>query len=138
MIRLFDGSTHVMLYQRYRPEMPAVAVSAIMKFLEERSPPPHGICVDVGCGSGQSTPVFALHFEKVVGYDVSDSQVEAARATPDLPKNVSYEVAPAEVLPLPDKSVTLVTGCTSFHWFDLPKFYKVTPTFKIIFGLKVT
>lgn len=35
--------------------------------------------VDIGCGTGQSTTILAPYFEKVTGYDVSESQIDCAR-----------------------------------------------------------
>ena len=50
---------------------------------------PFKVAVDVGCGSGQSTRPLAPHFEKVIGIDVSEAQIAAARQT-DNPSNVEY------------------------------------------------
>lgn len=33
----------------------------------------------LGCGTGQSTFVLAEHFDRVLGVDVSESQIEEAR-----------------------------------------------------------
>lgn len=45
--------------------------------------------VDVGCGSGQNTLLLAKYFEKVVGTDVSEAQIEEAKRAAH-PVNVSY------------------------------------------------
>lgn len=46
--------------------------------------------VDVGCGSGQSTHLFAEHFNKVVGVDVSPDQLSQGREQYKHLTNVSF------------------------------------------------
>lgn len=50
---------------------------------------PHVLVVDLGCGTGQLSRVLAPHFQQVVGIDVSESQLEQARAVPGFP-NITY------------------------------------------------
>ncbi len=45
--------------------------------------------MDLGCGTGQNSRPLTAYFEQVVGIDVSESQVEQARAVPGFP-NLSY------------------------------------------------
>ena len=40
--------------------------------------PPLDMVVDIGCGSGQSTSVFAAHFTKALGVDPSEGQIKFA------------------------------------------------------------
>lgn len=47
------------------------------------------LAVDVGCGTGQNSRLFAPHFKEVVGVDISECQLEEARAVPGYP-NVTY------------------------------------------------
>lgn len=47
------------------------------------------LAVDVGCGSGQGTLFLAERFGKVVGTDISQAQIQEAKAAPS-PPNVSY------------------------------------------------
>ena len=37
------------------------------------------MAVDVGCGTGQATFALADHFKRVVGIDISESQIGEAR-----------------------------------------------------------
>lgn len=60
---------------------------------------------------------------RVIGTDISEPQVAAANAKPNLPSNVSFEVSAGEVLPAEDGEVDLVTVAQALHWFDLPRFY---------------
>ena len=47
------------------------------------------LAVDVGCGPGISTSVFATYFKKVVGLDVSEAAIEVASEQNQF-KNVEY------------------------------------------------
>jgi hypothetical protein len=64
--------------------------------------------------------LLAAHFDKVVGLDPSADQI--ANATPG--DRIEYRCAPAERLPLPDGSASLITAAQAAHWFDLPAFYR--------------
>ena len=101
-------------YARFRPDYPG----QLAEFLAS-AVPDHRLAVDVGCGTGQLTSQLARYFDQVVGLDSSASQI--VNASPD--DRIQYRCAPAEKLPLPDKSVSLVTAAQSAHWFDLPAFY---------------
>uniref|UniRef100_S4RNK8 Zgc:162396 n=1 Tax=Petromyzon marinus TaxID=7757 RepID=S4RNK8_PETMA len=79
------------------------------------------LAVDVGCGSGQGTELLASISTKVLGIDVSPSQIEEAMRAKHL-DNITYIVGPAETLPVDDGSVSLLTAFVSAHWFDLPAF----------------
>lgn len=102
-------------YARFRPEYPP----ALAAFLAGVAPG-HGTAVDVGCGNGQLTHLLAPHFERVIGLDPSADQIANAAAQ----AGVEYRCAPAEHLPLPDASASLVTAAQAAHWFDLPAFYR--------------
>lgn len=104
-------------YARFRPEYPP----ALARFLAEIAPS-RDCAVDVGCGSGQLTTQLAAHFHEVVGLDPSADQIANAPAR----KGVRYICAPAENLPLPDRSASLITAAQAAHWFDLPAFYAET------------
>ncbi|KAK7475669.1 hypothetical protein BaRGS_00033095 [Batillaria attramentaria] len=79
------------------------------------------LAVDVGCGSGQSTVPLAAYFDKVIGVDVSESQI--AKAPTDIP-NLCFRVGPAEDLSfLEDASADLVTVAQAMHWMDVGKLY---------------
>uniref|UniRef100_A0A131YCY3 Methyltransferase n=1 Tax=Rhipicephalus appendiculatus TaxID=34631 RepID=A0A131YCY3_RHIAP len=81
-----------------------------------------GLCVDVGCGPGQSTELFCPHFRKVVGTDISETQIGIARAACTA-KNVSFEVSNAESLPFDDGTVALVSTVNALHWFRWDAFF---------------
>nr|XP_054763298.1 putative methyltransferase DDB_G0268948 isoform X2 [Lytechinus pictus] len=117
---LFECITQVEYYIRFRPTYhayPAELFHKISSFLNAKRPPPHQLLVDVGCGSGQGTYSLSSQFERVIGFDVSKAQVEAATKANTAP-NVEFKVSPAEVLPLEDQSVDLITCSEAVHWFD--------------------
>ncbi|CAM4538476.1 putative methyltransferase DDB_G0268948 isoform X1 [Lepidochelys kempii] len=122
-VRLFEARHHAVLYQKYRFSPSENLQSLIFSYFEEKKVDPIRLAVDVGCGSGQSTRVLAAHFEKVVGTDISEAQIEAAKQAASFP-NVSYHVCPAEELPFEDGSVDFITAFAAAHWFDMPRFMK--------------
>ncbi|XP_053351989.1 uncharacterized protein YafE-like [Clarias gariepinus] len=121
--RLFEEKHHASIYQKYRINPPDSVMELILEYLNKKKGPPCELAVDLGCGTGQNTRLLAPHFQKVVGIDVSESQVEEARAVPGF-ANVTYRSGPAEVLPFPDGSVDLLTAASAAHWFDTEPFLK--------------
>ncbi|KAG7331488.1 hypothetical protein KOW79_005457 [Hemibagrus wyckioides] len=119
--RLFEEKHHASIYQKYRIIPPDSVMEIILEYLNKKKGPPHELAVDLGCGTGQNTRLLAPHFQKVVGIDVSESQVEEARAVPGF-ANVTYRSGPAEELPFPDGSVDLLTAASAAHWFDAERF----------------
>ncbi|XP_006127467.2 putative methyltransferase DDB_G0268948 isoform X1 [Pelodiscus sinensis] len=122
-VRLFEARQHVEFYQKYRFSPAENLQRVIFSYLEEKKLAPTRLAVDVGCGSGQSTRILAARFEEVVGTDISEAQIQAAKEAASFP-NVSYRVCPAEELPFEDGSVDLVTAFAAAHWFDIPRFMK--------------
>lgn len=104
-------------YARFRPEYPAELATFLAACAPDRR-----LAVDVGCGNGQLTQLLAPHFEQVAGFDPSEEQI--ANTGRDLPAQLRYQCAPAEQLPLPDASASLITAAQAAHWFDLPQFYR--------------
>eukprot|EP01132_Coremiostelium_polycephalum_P000705 gene705-874_t len=81
------------------------------------------LAIDIGCGNGQNTIKLAELYDKVIGYDSSESQV--LNAAPH--DRVEYRACPAESInDLPDGSVDLITVAAAAHWFNLPEFFKIT------------
>lgn len=101
-------------YARFRPEYPRQLAASLASVA-----PDAALAVDVGCGNGQLTRLLANHFTAVVGLDPSADQI--ANAVPH--ERVRYQCAPAERLPLANRSVSLITAAQAAHWFDLPAFY---------------
>ncbi|KAM5151701.1 uncharacterized protein ACMZJ9_009943 [Mantella aurantiaca] len=122
-IRLFEGKEHATSYQKFRFEPSQEIIDIILGFLDERLPGSRGFAVDVGCGTGQNTRVLSPHFEKILGTDISEAQIEEAKNALVSP-NVTYRACPAEEVPVADDSVDLLTAATAVHWFNTDKFLK--------------
>ncbi|CAL1266724.1 unnamed protein product [Larinioides sclopetarius] len=114
----FGAQYDANVYSSYRKDTPVELIEKIIAFLKEK---PLDTAVDVGCGNGQSTVILAPYFKRVHGSDVSEAQIEQAKATRSLP-NVTYAASPAEKLPFEDGTVQLLTAATALHWFDLDTF----------------
>ncbi|TDH07139.1 hypothetical protein EPR50_G00120480 [Perca flavescens] len=119
--RLFEGKVHASIYQRYRFTPPDEIKNIILQYLDEKKGQPHVLAVDLGCGTGQNSRLLAPHFQEVVGIDISECQLEEARAVPGYP-NITYRKGTAEELPFPDGSVDLLTAASAAHWFDQTRF----------------
>ncbi|XP_036966500.1 putative methyltransferase DDB_G0268948 [Acanthopagrus latus] len=119
--RMFEGKEHASIYQMYRPAPPDEVKNIILQYLDKKKGQPHVLAVDLGCGTGQNTRLMAPHFQQVVGIDISECQVEEARAVPGYP-NITYRQGTAEDLPFPDDSVDLLTAASAAHWFDQSRF----------------
>ncbi|MGO1948901.1 MAG: class I SAM-dependent methyltransferase [Mycobacteriaceae bacterium] len=101
-------------YATFRPSYP----TQVSSFLADIAPGTD-LAIDVGCGTGQLSVQLADYFERVAGFDPSESQISAASPHP----NIAYEVASAENLPVADGTADLVTAAQAAHWFTLPDFY---------------
>jgi SAM-dependent methyltransferase len=91
-----------------------------------------GTLFDLGCGSGQAMVPLAPHFNRCVGADISETQVEACArrldkklAAADRAK-CSVHVGGATEFNLPAEAqpVDIVTVAQAMHWFDMPAFGK--------------
>src|SRR3546814_13129046 len=93
-------------YARFRPAYPL----QLAAFLASVAPDKR-LAVDVGCGNGQLTQLFAPYFSAVVGLDPSTDQI--ANTIPSKP--ITFQCAPAEQLPLADASASLITAAQAAH-----------------------
>jgi len=102
-------------YQQFRPQYPTGLVTELAQHCAEQR-----CAVDVGCGSGQLTRLLAGQFARVVGTDISASQIEAAA---EHSNGIEYRCEPANRVGLESASVDLLTVAQAAHWFELPEFY---------------
>lgn len=102
-------------YARFRPHYP----DELFAWLAGRAPGT-GHAVDVATGTGQAAVALARHFRRVSAFDASQAQIARAEPAP----GVTYAVATAEILPLPDAGAEAMTVAQALHWFDLPSFYR--------------
>ncbi|XP_074655132.1 putative methyltransferase DDB_G0268948 [Tubulanus polymorphus] len=122
--RRFDDKELVSRYVKSRFSYPHDLRDIILDYLKKdsRYRPPFGQLIDVGCGSGQSTPLFADHFQTLIGVDCSQAQIEEATRR-NIHENIEYRIGDSTSLPMKDESTDLVIVSVALHWFDLQKFY---------------
>lgn len=131
MIRLFEDKSLVSTYAQHRPTWPPEVAQRVVEYsmslrggcatkFESR---PCAMVVDVGCGSGQSTPMYASFSDKILGLDPSEEQIKKARQQNGM-ENIEYKVAIGESVPLQDESADIICCAQSVHWLDYNKFLK--------------
>ena len=98
------------LYDKNRPSYPSALLDWI---LGTCAPPPGGTILDIGCGTGISTRLFAARGFDVVGIDPNEAMLASAQKTP----GVRYQRGEASATGLAAGSIDLVTAAQSFHWF---------------------
>ncbi|XP_053554790.1 putative methyltransferase DDB_G0268948 [Bombina bombina] len=121
--RIFKQNEFSSMYHRYMPPPSQDIIDLILSYMEKKKAKPYEVAVDVGCGTGRYTELLASHFQKVLAFDSSESQInEAKRAGSS--KNVQYQVSACENLPVEDESVDLINGALSVNYFDLDTFFQ--------------
>ena len=79
--------------------------------------------LDVGTGTGVLPLHLYMYGAKVIGTDISETQIAAAKAAAaEKGARIEFMVSPAETLPLPDNSVDCVTAAQCFWYFDREAF----------------
>ncbi|XP_066431702.1 putative methyltransferase DDB_G0268948 isoform X2 [Eleutherodactylus coqui] len=120
--KVFKNQTFSSTYYKYMIPVSEEIINMVLSFVQvKRNAQPLEMAVDVGCGTGRYTIPLAPHFRKVLGIDISESQINLANQY-NLLDNVSYMVAPAEKLPIENDSVDLVNVGLAAHWFKVDKF----------------
>jgi ubiquinone/menaquinone biosynthesis C-methylase UbiE len=115
MTSLFKSTTQAQHYAKFRPVYPSTLYMKIASSI-------HGgksLAIDVGCGTGQATVALADHFQKVIGLDPSEAQLQHASSH----SRVLYQVGQATHLPAQNGTVAAVTAAQAAHWFDIDKFH---------------
>jgi SAM-dependent methyltransferase len=113
----FSGLADV--YARFRPSYPDAAVDLILRECGLR---PGSVLVDVGCGTGISSRLFAARGLRVLGVEPNDAMRTRAQAEPDPSGNPpEYHPGQAEETGLPGGCSDAVLAAQAFHWFDAPR-----------------
>jgi SAM-dependent methyltransferase len=107
-------SATVDAYDRFRPGYPDALVDWLVALAGLT---PGARVVDLGCGTGISSRLFAARGFDVVGVEPNDSMRERAEAKGGGPRYVRGE---AVATGQPDASARLVVAAQAFHWFDVP------------------
>ncbi len=76
-VRRFTGYSR--LYDTHRPRAPSVVPRIAAIYLQARRP---GTVVDLGCGTGLSTFLWARIADRVIGVDPSADMLSVARCAP--------------------------------------------------------
>ncbi|XP_066431457.1 putative methyltransferase DDB_G0268948 isoform X1 [Eleutherodactylus coqui] len=120
--QVFKNPTFSSVYHKYMIPVSEEIINMVLSFVQvKRNGQPLELAVDVGCGTGRYTTPLAPHFKKVLGIDISESQINLANQY-NLLDNVSYMVAPAEKLPIENDSVDLVTAGIAAQFFRVDEF----------------
>jgi len=101
------------IYDRARPSYPAALFDWTVETAALR---PSARVVDVGCGTGISTRLWAGRGFEVVGVDPNEDMLAAARAAAP---GARFEHGEASALPFPNSWGDLAAAAQAFHWFDL-------------------
>ncbi|XP_040297089.1 putative methyltransferase DDB_G0268948 [Bufo bufo] len=121
-VEVFQKATFSSVYQKYMIPVSNEICNMILSYMKAKTNgQPLGMLVDVGCGTGRYILPLAPHFEKVLGIDFSESQINLAKQSTSA-NNVSYLVASAENLPVKNDSVDLVHAGLAAHWFTIDTF----------------
>ncbi len=113
--------SHATAAERYAAARPYFHPKAVQLLLEVTGKTRFSSALDVATGTGMGARALLEVCDAVTGCDLSPEMLAHARAT--VP-GASFLEAPAEVLPLPDSSVALVTTFMAFHWFDQMRFLR--------------
>jgi SAM-dependent methyltransferase len=105
-------------YDRYRPCTPQAILDLLCQTAQAARPE---LVVDLGCGTGHSTEIWAARAESVLGIEINPAMhaVAAERAS-RLPKEArpQYRIASSSATELPDGCADIVTCSQSFHWME--------------------
>ncbi|MFH1840176.1 MAG: class I SAM-dependent methyltransferase [Nanoarchaeota archaeon] len=77
-----------------------------------------GRILDVGCGTGKATTVFAERGYEVVGVDIGEELIAIARRNTAGNPKVTYQVSKFENANLDPESFDLVVSAQAWHWVD--------------------
>ncbi|MFO0751366.1 MAG: class I SAM-dependent methyltransferase [Myxococcota bacterium] len=110
-------------YARHRPSYPAELVDWV---IATAALPAGAAVVDLGCGTGIATRLFAARGFDVLGVDPNEAMLaEARRAATDADglgsaqASARYQRGEAIASGLADASADLVIAAQAFHWFEL-------------------
>jgi ubiquinone/menaquinone biosynthesis C-methylase UbiE len=75
--------------------------------------------IDLGCGTGLSSRPLIDRGANLIGIEPDAEML--ARAEAALGDRARFQLARAEQLPLPDRSIDLVVAAQAAHWFEEPE-----------------
>ncbi len=111
----FTGKEYIDLYDKYRPTPPVEIIHQALNYLD--SPKVHRV-VDLGCGTGISTSIWSEFATEVIGIEPSEEMLSIAKQKKATEANISYLSGYADNIPLPPRTVDVLTCSQSFHWME--------------------
>lgn len=90
-----------------------------LKLTQDRFHPDMSV-LEIACGTGSTAVLHAPHVANYLAVDISERMIEIAQAK-DLPKNLSFQVADVEGMPLEPGSFDMVQAHSALHLLDDPK-----------------
>ncbi|KAK1753238.1 trans-aconitate 3-methyltransferase [Echria macrotheca] len=121
--------TQATAYAKHRPSPPPALVSLILDHHAATGGKTDTL-LDVGCGPGMATRVFAPHFGVAIGSDAGESMIRVASELGGVTATgapVRWIVSAAEEIDrisgVGEGSVDLVIAAYAAHWFDMPAFW---------------
>jgi ubiquinone/menaquinone biosynthesis C-methylase UbiE len=100
-------------YDEFRPQAPTAIVDILTRVSGIKRPQ---LVVDLGCGTGLSTRLWAAHADRVVGIEPNTHMLRVARQHSWTAANVSYQEGFGHDTRLPDGCADVVTCAQSLHW----------------------
>ncbi len=78
--------------------------------------------LDVACGTGELEKMLVAGHpsQKIIGVDISEKMLKAARKKLEGFENVAFRKGSASNLPFPDNKFDVVVTASAFHYFDDP------------------
>ncbi len=103
------------LYDKYRPTPPIELIPILTQMARIERPP---CVVDIGCGTGLSTRIWADHADQVIGIEPNDEMRAVAEARSAAFPNIRYQKGFSTATGLPDASTDIVTVSQALHWME--------------------
>lgn len=101
------------LYDRARPSYPEPLIADVLEFAELG---PDDRILEVGCGTGQATRLFARHGHRMTCLEPGPGMAALARTNLDSYPNVEVLETTFEDWPLEEEVFALLISAQAFHW----------------------
>jgi SAM-dependent methyltransferase len=110
----FARTDYAAQFDAVRPRPPAVLLDVLCRYARVARP---RLVVDLGCGTGLSTAVWAARAERVVGVEPAPGMLAVARRRPPA-ANVAFRAGPGHATGLPPGGADVVTAVQAFHYME--------------------
>jgi SAM-dependent methyltransferase len=111
-VERFSG--YAPIYDEYRPQPPGVVVEILTQLAQAPRP---ALVVDVGCGTGLSTRIWAGRAKRVIGIDPSADMLGQAVARTSA-EGFEYRLGFSHQTGLGEGCADIVTCSQSLHWME--------------------